>query len=159
MSEWRHLGRRFVTSLSRRPPVPDDERWARDQLLAGERTVWDSMAVQDRRHALVVARRMQDMLGGDAGRPAMAAALLHDSGKTDAGFGTFARVVVTLWGKWRGESARRGDGRIARYLDHERRGARQLHAAGSDPLTVALVAMSADAPAPLREALARADDV
>jgi len=159
MSEWRHLGRRFVTSLSRRPPAAGDERWAREQLLAGERPVWDAMAVQDRRHALVVARRMQDLLGAGAGRPAVAAALLHDCGKTDAGFGTFARVGVTLWGKLRGDAARRGDGRIARYLDHERRGASQLRAAGSDPLTVALVAMSPDAPASLRDALARADDV
>jgi hypothetical protein len=102
---------------------------------------------------------MHTALGADATRPAMAAALLHDCGKTDAAFGTLGRVVVTLWGKVRGDSARRGDGRVARYLDHERRGARQLEALGSDPLTVALVAGSPDAPAALRDALALADDV
>ena len=159
MSEWRHLARRFVTSLSRVPPSADDERWAKEQLLSGERAVWDAMAMVDRRHALVVARRMRGALGAEAPRPAMAAALLHDCGKTDAGFGTASRVLVTLWGKARGEAARRGDGRIARYLDHERRGALELEKVGSDPLTVALVAGSPDAPAVLRDALADADDV
>ena len=66
---------------------------------------------------------------------------------------------MTLWGKVWGERARRGDGRTARHLDHERRGARQLEKAGSDPLTVALVAGSPDAPVVLRDALADADDV
>ena len=159
MSEWAHLARRFVTSLSRRPPSPDDERWAHEQLLSGERAVWDAMSPVDRRHALIVARRMEAALGAEATRPAIAAALLHDCGKTDAGFGTFGRVGVTLWGKVRGDAAKRGDGRVARYLDHERRGALQLEKAGSERLTVALVAVSPDAPVALRDALARADDV
>jgi hypothetical protein len=159
MSEWGHLARRFVTSLSRRPPSPDDERWAHEHLLSGERDVWDAMSTVDRRHALVVARRMQAALGQGATRPAMAAALLHDCGKTDAAFGTAGRVAVTLWGKLRGEGARRGDGRVARYLDHERRGALHLEKVGSDGLTVALVAGSPDAPEALRDALADADNV
>jgi hypothetical protein len=159
MSEWRHLARRFVTSLSRRLPSRDDERWAHGWLSRGERAVWDAMDVVDRRHALVVARRMQAALGTDATRPAMAAALLHDCGKTTAGFGTFARVAVTLWGKARGDAARRGGGRVARYLDHERQGALELEKVGSDPLTVALVAGSPEAPSALRDALAHADDV
>jgi hypothetical protein len=159
MSEWAHLARRFVTSLSRRPPAADDERWAKEQLLSGELVVWDAMANVDRRHALVVARRIQAAVGSEATRPVLAAALLHDCGKTDAAFGTGSRVVVTLWGKRRGDAARAGDGRVARYLDHERRGALQLEKVGSDPLTVALVAVSPDAPAALREALAAADDV
>ena len=159
MSEWGHLARRFVTSLSRRPPSADDERWAKERLLSSELVVWHAMSMADRRHALVVARRMQSILGAAATRPAMAAALLHDCGKTDAGFGTASRVVVTLWGKVRGDAAKRGDGRVARYLDHERRGALQLAEVGSDPLTVALVAGSPDAPAGLRAALAAADDV
>jgi hypothetical protein len=159
MSEWRHLARRFVTSLSRRPPSPDDERWAHERLLSGERAVWDAMAVVDRRHALVVAKRLQTALGTEATRPVMAAALLHDCGKTDAALGTFRRVAVTIWGKVRGEAARHGDGRMALYLDHEQRGARRLVEVGSDPLTVALVAGSADAPGELRDALAHADNV
>jgi hypothetical protein len=89
----------------------------------------------------------------------MAAALLHDCGKTDAAFGTFGRVGVTLWGKVRGARARHGDGRVARYLDHERRGAIRLGDVGSEEITVALVAGSVDAPAALREALAAADDI
>jgi hypothetical protein len=159
MSEWRHLARRFATSLSRRPLSGVDERWANEQLLDGERAVWDAMAIADRRHSLLVARRLHDILGDAADRAALAAALLHDCGKTDAGFGTFARVGVTLWGKVRGDAARRGDGRVARYLDHERRGSLQLEAAGSDALTVALVADSPAAPGAVRDALARADDV
>jgi hypothetical protein len=81
MSEWRHLARRFVTSLSRVPPSADDERWAKEQLLNGERDCKAESGVRnsvDRRHALVVARVFEGALGAEAPRPAMAAALLHD---------------------------------------------------------------------------------
>ena len=45
-----HLGRRFVGSLSRRPPDAADERWAEDQLLPSEAELWRTMSNQDRRH-------------------------------------------------------------------------------------------------------------
>src|SRR3954471_396799 len=112
-----HLTRRFFGSLSRQPPAPDDESWARQQLLPGELGLWDQMSAPDRRHSIGVARRTAAALGADAGRPVIAAALLHDCGKLDAGLGTFARVGATAYAAVVGRArAERGDGRIARYL-------------------------------------------
>jgi hypothetical protein len=68
----------------------------------------------------------------------LAAALLHDVGKTRVGLRTPGRVVATLAGMARGrERMAAGEGRIARYLRHDAIGAALLEEAGSDPLTVA----------------------
>lgn len=138
-----HLVRRFVGSLSRRPPSAADEGWARGWLADGELALWQQMAVADRRHAVLVARRFVDRRPA-ATRAEMAGALLHDIGKIDAGLGTLARVVATVVGP-------RTD-RFRRYHDHERIGAELLEAADSDPVTVALVRGSGDAFADLRAA-------
>ena len=61
----------------------------------------------------------------------MAGALLHDVGKTAAGFGTLARVVATVVGP--------RTKRLREYHDPEAIGAARAEAAGSDPVTVALV--------------------
>jgi predicted HD phosphohydrolase len=129
---------RFVTSLDPRGPADADEAWARRHLLVGEDALWVQLSGPDRRHAVGVARRVVAALGSRADRPVVAAALLHDVGKLDAGLGTFARVGATLVGQARGhERATSGGGRVARYLAHDRIGAELLEAAGSDPLTVA----------------------
>lgn len=141
-----HLVRRFVGSLSRRPPSAVDEIWVRTLLADGEWTLWQQMAVADRRHAVLVARRFADRRSA-ASRAEMAGALLHDIGKIDAGLGTVARVVATVVGP-------RTD-RFRRYHDHERIGADLLEAAGSNPVTVALVRGSGDAFADL----CAADDI
>ncbi len=138
-----HLVRRFVGSLSRRPPSAADEGWARGWLADGELALWQQMAAADRRHAVLVARRFVDRRPA-ATRAEMAGALLHDIGKIDAGLGTLARVVATVVGP-------RTD-RFRRYHDHERIGAELLEAADSDPVTVALVRGSGDAFADLRAA-------
>ena len=138
-----HLVRRFVGSLSRRPPSAADEGWARGWLADGELALWQQMAVADRRHAVLVARRFVDRRPA-ATRAEMAGALLHDIGKIDAGLGTLARVVATVVGP-------RTD-RFRRYHDHEHIGAELLEAADSDPVTVALVRGSGDAFADLRAA-------
>ncbi len=83
----------------------------------------------------------------------MAGALLHDVGKADSGLGTIGRVAATL------TPSKLAHGRFARYRDHERIGAELLAAAGSDPLTVALVARTDGTPADLVAALAAADEV
>src|SRR5512138_467829 len=109
-----HLARRFAGSLSPHPPAAADEAWARAQLLAVELPVWTAMANPDRRHAIVVARALVDDLGPDTPRPVVAAALLHDCGKVEAGLGTFGRVGATLWIGFVGRArAARGDGRVA----------------------------------------------
>ena len=134
----RHLAGRFFGSLSTRPPAPGDETWARAHLLPGEDAIWVRLSNPDRRHAVGVARDVTDRLGADATRPVVAAALLHDSGKLDSGYGTFARVGATVWAGLVGRSRlAAGEGRLARYLRHDAIGADALEAAGSDPLTVA----------------------
>ena len=138
-----HLVRRFVGSLSRRPPSPADEGWVRGWMADSEWALWVQMGVADRRHAVLVARRFVDRRPA-ATRAEMAGVLLHDIGKIDAGLGTLARVVATVGGP-------RTD-RFRRYHDHERIGAGLLEAAGSDPVTVALVAGAGDAFADLRAA-------
>ncbi len=141
-----HLARRFATSLSRRPPPATDVAWAHTHLLAAEADLWDRMSVQDRRHSLLVARRFVALAPG-AQRPQVAAALLHDVGKSVSGLGTFARVVATVVGP---RTARFRD-----YHDHERLGAEMLHAVGSAADTVELV----QGRGPAAKALRQADDV
>lgn len=123
-----HLIKRFFGSLRR--GAPRDEAWAIAQLLPGERAVWTRMSDADRRHAVGVAQHL-----GDRPRPVLAAALLHDAGKIESGFGTFARVGATLAGMVR--DRQRWRGRIGDYLRHDELGAELLERAGSDPLTVA----------------------
>jgi len=136
MTKAGHLVRRFVGSLKPGDPPPADEAWARDVLLAGERPLWDRMSGPDRRHAVGVARRTEAALGHRATRPVVAAALLHDVGKVEAGLGTFARVGATVLAGVAGrERLARRRGRLGRYLRHDVVGAELLAAAGSDPLT------------------------
>jgi hypothetical protein len=127
---YRHVGRRFVTSVSPRAPSGSDEAWAEDWLLASEVELWRQMSNPDRRHAVEVARRFA-VRRPDATRAEMAGALLHDVGKIESGLGTFARVAATLVGP-RTE-------RFRAYHDHEAIGARLAEAAGSDPVTVARI--------------------
>jgi hypothetical protein len=117
------------------------------------------MANPDRRHSIAVARRLAADLGPETPRAIVAAALLHDCGKTASGLGTTGRVGATLWIGFVGRArAAQGDGRIARYCRHEAIGASMLAAAGSDPVTVALVAGNVEAPPVALSALRAADD-
>ncbi len=129
MSSVAHLTRRFTTSLSRREPDVADVAWVDSQLLGGEVALWRQMSTADRRHSIVVARRFE--ASGEWSRDEMAAALLHDIGKIDAGLGTFGRVVATIVGP--------RTARLRRYHDHELIGADMLVAAGSSEVTVELV--------------------
>lgn len=125
-----HLARRFVRSLSTKPPRPEDEAWAAAQLLPGEQALWGRMSNPDRRHSIEVARRFA-AIRPEATRAELAGALLHDCGKVEAKLGTFGRVVATLVGP------RTATFRI--YHDHEQIGAELARAAGSEPETVALI--------------------
>jgi hypothetical protein len=141
-----HLGRRFFTSVSPRPPATEEEAWAEQWLLDGEVDLWRRMPNPDRRHAIEVARRFAARRP-EATRAEMAGALLHDVGKLDSGLGTFARVAATLVGP-RTE-------RFRAYHDHEAIGARLAAAAGSDPATIAVIEGTGRAASDLRVA----DDV
>lgn len=144
-----HLARRFAGSLRPGGPGVADDAWARHWLSGPEAGIWASMSGPDRRHAVVVARRVAaswgDADGAGVPRNVVASALLHDSGKVDARLGTLGRSAATLVaivaGRERAVSwARRGTGwasRVGRYVTHDRIGSEMLREAGSDPLTVA----------------------
>jgi hypothetical protein len=177
-----HLTRRFIGSLSSADPSPADSAWARSFLLPGEQALWRRMPAADRRHSIGVARRTAALLGGHTGgagptaapgpsagpevdRAVMAAALLHDVGKIEAGLGTFGRVGATVVGAAVGRARAAGwPGPVGRYLSHAERGAFLLASAGSDPLTVAwarehhLPAARWTVPPAVGEALKAADD-
>jgi hypothetical protein len=144
MTQIAHLARRFGGSLSRRPPPPADDAWARGWLLPWEAALWRRMSVVDRRHAIEVARRFE-ALRPAATRDEMAGALLHDVGKIEAGLGTIGRVIATLVGP--------RTGRFRTYHDHEAIGARWLAEQGSPPETVAMLRRQG----PAAPALAQAD--
>ena len=131
----RHLAARFFGALSPAGPGADDERWALALLGPGEHELWRRMGGPDRRHAIAVARAAVPLLEPDPGREVLAAALLHDVGKVDAGLGTFGRVAVTVATVALGRERLRG--RARRYVEHDRIGGALLRAAGSDPFTIA----------------------
>jgi hypothetical protein len=134
----RHLAVRFAGSLSPIGPAAEEESWARSLCLPGEQALWARMSAADRRHAVAVAHRVAVDLRGEetAGRPVLAAALLHDVGKVDAGLGAFGRVGATVTAVVLGRArAAAWPGRVGRYLRHAERGGELLDAAGSDPLT------------------------
>jgi hypothetical protein len=141
-----HLVKRFVGSVPVGPTAAD-QAWAAEQLLESERDIWRKMSRADRRHAAGVARRVEVALGHEATRPVLAAALLHDCGKTVSGLGTYGRVIATLSGKMAGldqavawSETTGFTRRVGLYLEHPRLGAQLLGLAGSAPLTVAWTA-------------------
>jgi hypothetical protein len=151
---WRHLSGRFFVALMPMGPRPADESWALDQLLIGERELWHRMSGPDRRHAVGVARDSIRLLGSEqVSRDIVAAALLHDVGKVESSFGTFARVGVTfaaiIFGRsrvlhWAGAAAGTERpslrARVGLYLTHDSLGADLLEHAGSEELTVSWAA-------------------
>lgn len=131
-------------------PGRGDLAWVEAQLLPAELTLWASMPAADRRHAVDVAKRVDrgvDALPADAipsgTRPVVAAALVHDVGKTVSHLSTFGRVMATLLRGWLGHERvaawTEGRGvarRVGLYVEHPRLGGDLLELAGSDPLTV-----------------------
>jgi hypothetical protein len=161
-----HLVRRFLGALDPRGPVAVDERWAMDHLGPGEVALWCRMSGPDRRHAVGVARAVVASLGPSAAtRPVVAAALLHDVGKVEAGLGTFGRVPATLAGLAAGHRRSAAwTGTVGTYLRHDSVGADLLRAASADPLTVTwaaehhLPAARWSLPPAIASALKAADD-
>src|SRR5690348_13094971 len=103
------------------------------------------MPAADRRESVRVARQVQAELGDDP--RLLAAALLHDVGKTDARLGPVGRALATVAGgiagrdiapAWqqRGGVARR----FALYLRHDEVGAGILRMADARPEAVAWAA-------------------
>lgn len=139
-----HLVKRYFGSLRPGGPNAADRTWVASVLSPAELELWQRMSGPDRRHSAAVGRSVAHELGDDAPRAVLAAALLHDVGKIDAGLRTFGRVVATLTialaGRTEVESWRRSTGlhrRIALYALHPSLGADRLALAGAAPLTVA----------------------
>ena len=166
-----HLVKRFVASLWPLGPSRANEAWVADVLLPSQLKLWQRMSRADRRHAVAVAHRVERSLGHEATNPVLAAALLHDVGKLDAGLGTYGRVMATLAGGLAGHdmadawSEKTGmTRRIGLYLRHPELGGVMLDVAGSDPLTSAwarqhhLAPDQWTLPVEIAQALKNADD-
>ncbi len=126
-----HLAARFFTSLPPLPAPAEDEAWVAQTLTPDEHALWVRLSNQDRRHSALVARRFAARRP-DATRAEIAGAMLHDVGKIECGLGTLGRVAGTIIGPH--------GRRFTAYHEHEAIGARLAQGAGSDPVTVELVA-------------------
>jgi len=135
-----HLVRRFLGSLVPFPPREVDVAWVTVQLTPEELAVWQRMSRPDRRHSIAVARRLDAALGPGTDSRWTAAALLHDVGKLDSGFGTLARVgatvVASVVGRqqvadWKTKGGLRR--RASLYVRHPELGADRLTMAGARP--------------------------
>lgn len=131
-----HLAKRFVGALSRREPADEDVAWVREQLTTGEFEIWSAMVAHDRRHSVEVARRFCALRGAWASRDEIAAALLHDVGKSASGLGVMSRVLATLVGP-RGR-------KFSDYHRHESIGAAMCADAGSSESTLAILRGTGD---------------
>jgi hypothetical protein len=131
--------------------------WARAALSDAERRWFDRMGNPDKRHAVRVARAVEAGLDDvrvdgrrlDAGerRATVAAALLHDVGKTQAGLRTYGRVIATLSGTVGGaafaEAWQDTTGftrKVGLYLRYSTIGSEMLAVAESHPWVVAWAA-------------------
>jgi putative nucleotidyltransferase with HDIG domain len=129
-----HLTRRFFGSLSARSFGEADIAWVRSMLTPAELRLWETLGRADRAESMAVARRAARELGPDAEPVWLAAALLHDVGKTEAHLGTFGRVGATLVGVVISDGrARHLPNRVGEYLAHDNIGAELLAAAGARP--------------------------
>jgi hypothetical protein len=168
--------RRFARALSPAPPAAADVAWAEAILDRAAFEQWRRMAHHDQRHAIGVARRVEEQLvatpyAGD--RRWLAAALLHDIGKLDARLGVYGRVAATVSGAVAGRdmadawSERRGfTRRVGLYLRHPELGAERIRLTGAPEEVAAWAAAHHDPdrraatgiPEPVVLALVTADD-
>jgi HD domain len=146
-----HLVRRFIRALWPASPSAHDTAWVESLLEPGELALWRRLPNHDRRYSIRVAKNVEARLVGSeyAGQSCwLAAALLHDVGKLDAGLGVVGRSVATVVGaaaggarldRWTSVSGFRR--RVAWYRQHDERGAERIRAAGGrgEPARWALV--------------------
>lgn len=124
-----HLLRRTVEQTGQRPPSSNDAAWAESWLTSSEASIFHRMSNADRRHSIGVARRVACHDGGDA--ITVAAALLHDVGKSVDDLRVWERIAATCLG---GRCAR-----WHRYRNHENIGISLLLDAGARPEVVAIL--------------------
>jgi hypothetical protein len=171
-----HLVSRFFESLRARRIDDATRGWVTDSLEPAELAVWQGMSGVDQAEGAAVARRLDVALAGtpEASDPRWrAAALLHDAGKQESGFGPVGRSVVTLVAVVAGPSRLRGwvdapsptRARMGRYVAHDELGAERLRRAGARPEVAAWAGAhhhpsrwaATGIPGPVCRALAAAD--
>lgn len=118
-----HLMRRFVECLDPRPIASRDLSWVKEILLPVEFELWQGMQLMDKRHSIGVARRLVGEFPS-VSRIEIAAALLHDVGKSKSSLGVIARIAATVAGP--------RTSRWAEYCDHETIGAEVCRMSGVD---------------------------
>jgi hypothetical protein len=138
------LGRlwlRFVDIVRGVAVSPADQLWIAALLEPPEHVLWSRLSPHDQHHAVQVARGVERRLAGTPyagdGRW-LAAALLHDVGKAEAGLSAAERAFATLLGKAASvATARRWalakggpTRRIGLYLTHGPTGAALIRGAG-----------------------------
>ena len=174
-----HLAARFVGSLVPRRVSEAQAQRVRAQLTEAEYACWERMPRADRIEGLAVARRFEKLLAAARSHydeslvdTCIAAALVHDVGKQDAGLGTYRRALATIAGAVAGHdmadawSLSRGvTRRFGLYLQHAELGRQRLVVSGGRPDVAQWAAVhhtpsqwsSTGWPRPLCEMLARAD--
>lgn len=155
MGSWAHLAGRFVRAHKPGPLSAADRAFVAGVLTPPERELWERLPRHDHHHTVEVARRVEAALArtehaGDSRW--LAAALLHDVGKLESGFGIYGRVLATLAGRAFPRTARRWPKRddhqgvdlvpergwhlrrrIGDYLRHDEIGRILLRGAGGRP--------------------------
>jgi hypothetical protein len=133
-----HLTRRFFASVSAPPADTADRTFVQLTLTPEELAVWETMGRADQAESVAVARHVARALGPDADQRWLAAALLHDVGKVDAGLGSVGRAAATVVAALVSHGrARRWSGKIGRYISHDERGEQKLRSTGARPETAA----------------------
>jgi hypothetical protein len=142
-----HWTARFFTSIRPGRPAAEDEAWARGLLTEREADLFGRMSNPDRRHAVAVAREVDRSLpaGTERRDTVLAAALLHDIGKTVSGLRSYGRVIATLSGAvvggrvfaefWQDSSG--FTRKVGLYMRYPILGAEMLEIAQSDPWVIA----------------------
>ncbi|MBM37078.1 MAG: hypothetical protein CL460_07910 [Acidimicrobiaceae bacterium] len=92
--EFRHLARRFFSTLRGTAPTSTDVTWVRESLSVAEFELWLKMSPPDQFHSIAVAKRAKDDLPGDV--TVVIAGLLHDVGKIAVQSGVITRVVAAI---------------------------------------------------------------
>lgn len=127
MNRFREMGRPVTTHET-------DAEFAAITLSTGELGLWMSMDVRDRRHSVDVTKRFCKMCPA-ASRDEIAAALLHDVGKSVVHLGRWRRSIATVVPVTTA---------MRTYRRHEEVGADLLQRIGSPSRTVALVRGAAE---------------
>ncbi len=166
-----HLSKRFFIALWPAAPSILETQWAETYLRVGERTLFAALPNHDRRHLIGVARRVESSLGEISEERWIAAALLHDVGKSHANLNPVGRVFATLWIEIKGfdslaESKRGWPRRVYLYSQHPSLGCDDIRKCGGHE-EAALWANAHDDPSlwiatgfprEIVEALTKADD-